>query len=188
MSQRSKYGRVVFLNRMLLLQTLLLSLSAGIAAPNSTVEFRIVDEFGHVLPFSMEFFQAIGGRHELSHLFNNLRAEGIPYGQYRYRLKRKDAPRVTAISGQLDVSEPQILKLLLASRVIAYDDQTQFAVRLSRPGGPINGRIVPVPKQTSRIWLRFQAMFSESSINVPVDPQGGFIISQPLTGPYILMV
>ena len=80
-----------------------LSASPVAGAQGANIVFHTVDVFGNSLPYKVDQFASTTVKGDRSSMFTGLRATGLPFGKYSYRLVRTDFPSHAALVGEVTV-------------------------------------------------------------------------------------
>jgi hypothetical protein len=186
-------------NRLVLgwLVIFLFSLSAqdqvtGQQAGNHRLYIRVVNKYGKLLPYVLDYFVNAEDKLDLLPRFNGMVGDNLPPGRYRYRLSRRDArvPQLQ-VTGEIELSMPEQWLTIVPTGFVAINSAGEAgAIDLGAVASrkPVIGRIRPAPDPTTPAWIRCQALFTRDYTEIPVTADGAFSVPGELSGAYMLIV
>jgi hypothetical protein len=150
----------------------------------------VVDVFGQDLPYNIDVFIDSRTGENLAPRFIGLNCSGVPLGPYRYRLVRSDLRGEAGwLTGQIDVGEKEVLRVLLGDEIKAYIGGRPAAVSLKTPTDfSIVGTIKPPPERIGSLWVRLKGVYQNYQVDLTVDANGVFQVGEPLQGLFVLLV
>lgn len=153
------------------------------------VVIRVVDENGKVIDCELVSFRPFGMQADFSSRFTGLRGVGIPFGDYKYSVRRTDLGGFHLgpwdVSGTIKVNVPEILAIADTPRNPPLGD------RSPRPDYALQGKLDPMPSNSdgeSSLRIRFASLDRTDFLDVPVQPSGEFTVYKQLHGRYVLVV
>lgn len=156
----------------------------------ATVKIRAVDVFGHDLPYYVESFISNRTGENVAPRFVGLSASRLPFDRYRYRLLRSDLRgEAGGLTGQIDVAQSEVLKVLLGDKVVAFIGGQAASISVVLPKNSfVEGMIGPPPSPSESIWIRLKGLFQNYQTDLTVGPDGSFRIPDLLEDVFILVV
>jgi hypothetical protein len=162
-------------------------------AQTSTVTVRVIDKDGYAVEHCRvdSFVDRFMGRRngDMTSHFSGLRGTEIPYGVYKYTLKRGlGGGQEGEQEGTISVTSREALIVVQAGTELQYG----VSVDVRFPDSfVIRGKLDPMPRQNSEIdpiWIRLSPVHGDDQLDVSVDASGDFRIYHPLWGRYVLLV
>jgi len=156
------------------------------------LSIRVVNKYGKLLPYVLDYFVNAEDKLDLLPRFNGLVGDNLPPGRYRYRLSRRDAnvPQLQ-VGGEIELSIPDQWLTIVPTGLVAIDSSGKVgAIDLGAAASrkPVMGRIRPTPDPTTPTWVRCQALFTRDYTEIPVTADGAFSVPGELNGAYMLIV
>ena len=181
---------VIIIQRVFLFVWCALGLSWAQSGRSATVRLRVVDVFGHELPYRVKSFVNIKTKEDLASRFVALEANGIRLGSYRYHLLRSDRRgEGDWLAGSIEVDRKEMLTVLVTGEVAAFIGDQPAAISFSPPKDfSMEGIISPTPESTEQMFIRLKGVYQNYQLDLTVGPDGIFRIPEPLEGLYVLIV
>ena len=89
----------------------------------------------------------------------------------------------------MEVHSCDELVTIVGNAVIAFIHGAEVSLDTGGPPrGMISGKLVPLPIESERVWVRLQGIFADSKSNSQVDRAGRFILRGVAPGLYMLTV
>jgi hypothetical protein len=155
------------------------------------IEFHVIDVYGETLPYYVSAFASTSGEpRNYAQSFKSLRGVQVPYGEYKYLLRRADFDASLGdLEGKIRINAPTVWQTIVyhGSPIILFNGRPARGDETIPKGIIIRGSIHPVnPNQ--RNWVRFQSLYEPYAFDVPVDERGEFQLDHYLRGNYLVMV
>jgi len=154
------------------------------------LRFIVLSPSGDEMPYYVDGFVNTRTGANLASGFKGLSAAAVPFGLYRYRLLREDVRGDAGwLSGQIDVSRAEALKVLLGSEINARVGGQPAAADVGPVRGfAILGVINPPPGSGAAVWVRLTGLYQDYRLDVAVGPDGTFRIDEPLGGLFMMTI
>jgi hypothetical protein len=155
----------------------------------ATVYFHVVDRFGVELPYDVSEFLLLKSGPDYSSRFVGLLGRTIPYGQYSYKLRRRDAPEAGVLDGTVNVTREEVWRTVMyGGIVVMVQGHAAEGLQATPPGFVIRGTVRPRPGAGDPAWVRIEPVYGATAYETRVDENGEFRIEEFLRGNYVIVV
>jgi hypothetical protein len=155
----------------------------------AAVNFRVVDRYGHSLPYEIAELIDVQSKQNYSKTVNGTRARDLPLGKYTYRLQRTDHPYVAPLQGEITIADAEVW-----ITKVSYNDVVVLDGKIAEPlmssPVPMSFRgVVRWSRPSDRpVAVRIQPMFEGPAVETGMDTQGSFRMVGYFRGLYTISV
>lgn len=151
----------------------------------STVSVKMVDSYGHDVPFRVsEFTETNGTKNLASHFNTNARAV-VPFGMYKYTLTPQNEEKWHPVHGSANIYNVKVL--LVDQSFTRHPDRIIDTRGYSVQGKIHSGKRIAL----NSLWVRFVSPYSTQdsiNLNAEVSKDGLFVVTTPEPGNYVIIV
>jgi hypothetical protein len=166
-----------------------LSASPVAGAQGANIVFHTVDVFGNSLPYKVDQFVSTTVKGDRSSMFTGLRATGLPFGKYSYRLVRTDFPSHAALVGEVTVDHEDTFCTVVYDGNLFVAEGQAVEPLMTRPRPTVfRGAIRGGPVSDRPISIRLQPAYESTGLEASVDDSGNFRAVGEFRGIYILSI